>query len=374
MKISIDSRTIEPGDYFIPVKGPNFNGHDYIETAIQKGGRLLDVNLADYARKYRKKLKCHVIAITGSAGKTTVKDMLSDVLSVKYRVVKTKENQNNEIGVPLTVLSADEDTEILIVECAIRHPEDMPVLARMVRPTHAIITNIGLSHVALFKSQNQIAKSKAKLFQPALTWETSPRAAFLNYNTPCYDVLQQKASATGFKVFPFKSERKLDECINICSLVARHFGLSEQEITEGLSGFSSSMHRLKKEALKDLTLIDDTYNANPDGVRFALEYLATFKARKIMVLGDMKELGSTSKKEHLGLVEPCIDAGLSILFTLGSQAVHVDSDQFLSLHFDNKDALHAQLMRLLKPDDVILFKGSRSMKMEDTFEYVKLHY
>jgi UDP-N-acetylmuramoyl-tripeptide--D-alanyl-D-alanine ligase len=378
MKVSIDSRTIEPGDYFIPIKGPNFDGHDYIEKALEKGGRLLDVDLEEYARKYRKKLSCHVIAVTGSAGKTTVKDMLADVLSKKYNVVKTVENQNNEVGVPLTVLSADEDTDILIVECAIRHPDDMPRLARVVRPTHVVITNIGLSHVVFFKNQKQIAYSKSKIFQPELSWEaenrTGPRAAFLNYNTPCYDVLQKRADATGFNVFPFSSDRKIDESINVCRLVARHFGLSDQEISDGLSRFSSSSHRLKKWSHKDITLIDDTYNANPDGVRFALEYLSTFEGRKILVMGDMKELGTASRDEHARLVDACIESGVSIVFTLGEDSALIDSESFLSLHFDNKASLHGQLLRLLRPSDVVLFKGSRSMKMEDCFDYVQSSY
>lgn len=371
MKVSIDSRTIQPGDYFIPIKGPNFDGRNFIQDALRKGGRLLDVDLHEFTKKYRKKLNCKVIAITGSAGKTTVKDMLATILSQKFTVTKTLENQNNEVGVPLTLLSADDQTEILIVECGIRKPEDMPILARLVKPTHVIITNIGKSHLGLFKNQKQIAQSKAKLMQKASQWETEPRIAFLNFNTPYYAVLKKRADSTGFSVFPFKSERKLDESMNLCSLVARHFGLSNEEIQQGLKQYSSSSHRLKTVKQNGLTLIDDTYNANPDSVRFALEYLRQFSGRKILVIGDMKELGSEEIQEHAALVDDCIDAELSMVFTLGELAKHIDSDDFLSLHFNNHDQLNGQLKRLLKPGDVILFKGSRSMKMEDCFTYVR---
>ena len=125
MKVSIDSRTIEPGDYFIPVKGTHFDGRDFIPEVVEKGGNVLDVDLFSYAKKYRKRLSAKVIAVVGSAGKTTVKDMLYSVLSMSFNVVKTHENQNNEFGVPLTLLAADEETEFLIVEMGLRKKQDL---------------------------------------------------------------------------------------------------------------------------------------------------------------------------------------------------------------------------------------------------------
>ena len=162
---SIDTRTLEPGDIFIPIKGPRFDGRDFIDDAIKKGARVLDVDLAKFATNYRKKLKCYVIGVTGSAGKTTVKDLLTAILSQKYNVVSTSQNQNNEIGVPLTLLKADHQTDILIVEMAMRNLGDMTYLTKMVRPTHTVITNIGLSHIELLKTQRNVAKAKSEIFE-----------------------------------------------------------------------------------------------------------------------------------------------------------------------------------------------------------------
>ena len=157
MDICTDSRQIKPGQIFIPIQGPNFDGRKFIDEAVRKGAQILDVNLEDYAKKYRKKLKCHVIGITGSAGKTTAKDMLYYVLSQKFNVIRTEENQNNEIGVPLTILKADSSTDILIVEMGMRKRGEIAQLTRMVRPTHTVITIIDNAHIEILKTQRNIA-------------------------------------------------------------------------------------------------------------------------------------------------------------------------------------------------------------------------
>ena len=168
MKVSIDSRNVSAGDYFIPVKGKNFDGRDFVNEAISKGATLLDVNLFEYAKKYRKKLSCKVIGIVGSAGKTTVKDMLFSVLKRRYNVVKTQENQNNEFGVALTLLSADSDTDILLVEMGMRKKNDLTYLARLVQPDYIVFTGVGKSHIGLHKSFKDLAKAKAEIFRKPL--------------------------------------------------------------------------------------------------------------------------------------------------------------------------------------------------------------
>jgi UDP-N-acetylmuramoyl-tripeptide--D-alanyl-D-alanine ligase len=183
--ICIDSRELKPGDVFIPLKGETHDGHDFIKDALQKGATVLDVDLTSYAKAYRKKLKCAVIGITGSAGKTTTKDLLAAVLGQKFKVVKTMENQNNEIGVPITILRADYSTDILIVEMAMRNKGEIGHLASIVRPTHSIITSIGMTHIENFPSQKAIANAKAEIFKTPASWEKAPRYAFLNYSTPC---------------------------------------------------------------------------------------------------------------------------------------------------------------------------------------------
>jgi UDP-N-acetylmuramoyl-tripeptide--D-alanyl-D-alanine ligase len=371
VKISIDSRTVSPGDFFIPVKGPNFNGAHFIEDALKKGARLLDVDLTDYAKKYRKKLTCAVIGITGSAGKTTCKDMLTAVLSKQFKVISTKENENNEIGVPLTILSADEDTDILIVEMGMRGKGEMAHLARIVRPTHVVVTGIGLSHIALFKNGRAIASAKSEIFLSRLKWEGLTRSAFINFSSNYPELLQKKALSCGYKVYPFEGQDKPDETVNMCYTVGRHFGLSNDDVQQGLSDFKSSKHRLKKIRHASLTLIDDTYNANPDGMVYALHYFKRFEGRKVVVLGDMLELGDYADEAHKSLVEPLLDAGVAIVFTLG-EAMKMLSSTLLDIsHFSSKEALHTALKQELKQGDVVLFKGSRGMKMEESVAYVR---
>lgn len=375
MRVSIDSRTIQPGDYFIPVKGANFDGRQYIEEALRKGGRLLDVDLVSYTKKYRKKLKARVIGITGSAGKTTVKDLLRSVLSQKYKVVATKENQNNEVGVPLTILSADEDTEIIIVEMGMRHKGEIGFLAKIARPTDAIITGIGLSHAGHFNSAKDIAYVKAEIFTPPQSWETQTRNAYINFSSQYHDILAKKAQRNGYQLFPYQGEDKPDQNINLCYLVGKHFGLSDAEIQAGLASFESSSHRLKHVAGLPFTLIDDVYNANPDGVVYALQYLKRFKGRKILVLGDMLELGKFSDEAHLGLMPHIIDAQVDVVFTFGEYSKVLSGNQAsVVTHFNTKEALHDALKYEIKEKDVVLIKGSRGLKMEETVAFLVKEY
>ena len=374
--ISIDSRTIQPGDYFVPIKGPSFDGRDFIGDAIQKGGILLDVELTPYAKKYRKKLTSAVIAVTGSAGKTTVKELLSSLLSQRFDVVKTHHNENNEIGVPLTIIKADALTEILIVEMGIRRAGEMAKLAQLVRPTHVIITGIGLSHIALLGSQKGIARAKAEIFRPALRWESSSRNAYLNCNGPFYTLLKRKAECTGYTVYPFSGEDKPDENLNLCYLVGRHFGLSDTDIQQGIQRYQPRAHRLVTVAIGPYKIIDDTYNANPDGVKYALQYLKRFSGRKLLVLGDMLELGSYSAEAHRQLLPDMIDAAVSMVFTVGQETKvlqSIPSTDIPIYHFDTKEHLNNALITELKSDDILLIKGSRAMEMETCIEVIKTH-
>ncbi|RAP26766.1 hypothetical protein DID78_06550 [Candidatus Marinamargulisbacteria bacterium SCGC AG-343-D04] len=204
MKISIDSRTIQAGDTFIPVKGKNFDGRDFVDEVIKKGGHVLDVDLFDYAKKYRQKLACTVIGITGSAGKTTLKELLFSVLNTSYNVVKTFENQNNEFGVPLTLLSADDSTDILIVEMGMRKKKDIEFLTMMVQPDIVVFSGVGKTHIEFFRNQRQLALAKAEIFRAAKSWQKEKeRHAFLNSNGDYADLIEQKATKAGYILNPY---------------------------------------------------------------------------------------------------------------------------------------------------------------------------
>ena len=374
MKVSIDTRTLEPGDVFIPVKGPHFDGRQFIPDALQKGARILDVDLTNFAKKYRKKLLCPVIAITGSAGKTTIKDLASSVLSQQFNAVKTLENQNNEVGVPLTILRADFETQVLVSELGMRHRGEIGHLASILRPTHVVITNIGKTHIELLGTQRNIALAKAEIFKPALKWEVRPRYAFLNVETPFYELLKKKALKARYEVLPFGGHDKPEQNMQLCYTLGRHFGLSDDQIRIGMSAFQASEHRLKVNRFKDITLIDDTYNANPDGVAYALQFLRRFEGRKILVLGDMRELGDHAQAEHEKVIDLALDAGVSILFTLGELTAKIPPSEFPHYPFLERESLHQMLLPELKSGDVVLFKGSRGMKMETSLQFIEDHY
>lgn len=374
MKVSIDTRTIEPGDYFIPVQGERFDGREFIPEAIKKGARILDVNLQSYAKRYRKKLKCAVVAVTGSAGKTTTKDMLYAMLSARFNVVKTEENQNNEVGVPLTVLKADATTDILILEMGMRARGQIRQLAQIGRPTHALITNIGLTHIELLGTQRSIALAKSEIFLPRLAWERELRTAYLNAESPYYSTMVKKATHAGFQVLPFAGHDKPEQNLNACFAVGRSFGLSDDEIRDGLANYQASAHRMARFLLKDdVVLLDDSYNANPDGVMYSLHQLRRYSGRKILVLGDMLELGEYSAAEHHRIVDHALDSGVELIFAYGDQSrVMTTTDEVLWIgHFDTKNELIDQLLDEIKPADVILVKGSRGMKMEQVSEAIQ---
>jgi UDP-N-acetylmuramoyl-tripeptide--D-alanyl-D-alanine ligase len=373
MKVSIDSRTVEAGDTFIPVQGAHFNGRDFIPDAIKKGARVLDVDLTTYAKQYRKKLRCAVLAITGSAGKTTTKDMLAAVLSTRYKVVKTEENQNNEIGVPLTILKADFDTDILILEMGMRGLGQIAHLSKIARPSHAVITNVGLTHVELVGSQKKIAQAKSELFQAALVWERKPRLAFLNYSSAYYEYAVKRATVHDFQVFPFGGQDGPEQNMNACFVVGRQFGLSDEEIRTGLLAYSPSSHRMVRHSLRNqIMVLDDSYNANPDGVAYALQQLRHYSGRKILVLGDMLELGAHSAAEHARVVEYAIDAGVELMFTYGTETKVIASDSIWVAHFEDQNRLISQLGDELKSGDTVLIKGSRGMKMERVVDAIRI--
>jgi UDP-N-acetylmuramoyl-tripeptide--D-alanyl-D-alanine ligase len=373
MKVSIDTRTLEHGDVYIPVKGESFDGRDFIDEAIQKGAsRIVDEDIGVFASKYRRRLQCPVIGVTGSFGKTTAKNMLQSVLSQSKRVHATQSNQNNEIGVPLTVLGADASTDVAIVEMGMRRKGEIAYLTRIVRPTHVVITGVGLSHVEFFDHPKQIAHAKSEIFKSKLKWEPeNSRYAFLPTHDPYYDLMAAKATAVGYKILPFVSGKGVESNIDLCYAVGRHFGLSDAQIQSGIQTYVPEQHRLVRYALNQgVSLIDDTYNANPDGMRYALGVLKRFKGRKIAVLGDMLELGQFSTSAHLALEDAIIDSEVDVLFTLGD-AISVLNDTSLPVtHFQTKSQLISALCSELRDGDALLVKGSRGLKMDDVVNAV----
>lgn len=362
MSYSIDSRTIKPGDIFIPIKGERFDGHDFIEEVKKKGATVLDVDLAEYAKKKRKKIKVPIIAVTGSAGKTTVKDMLAAVLGQKFKVYRSPENNNNEIGVPLALLNVPDETEIIILEMAMRGLGQIEYLANIVEPTHAVITNIGYTHLELLHTREAIATAKSEVIRKGIK-------IFLNKKDDYFNFLEQQAEAKGALVYTFDFDSASKANCSAVTAVAKLFEVSDEQITKALAGFQASGHRLRiinSKTIPGVKIIDDSYNSNPDAVVFALTFLKEQAGifRKVAVLGDMKELG----QQEIELHKKINVSGIDLIITYGELAKNIKHDK--NFVFDQKKTLIEYLKNELRAGDYVLIKGSRSMKMEEIVQSI----
>ena len=339
-KIEFDSRLIEKGDIFLPLKGAR-DGHDFIEIAFDNGAiisfsekeveqahLLVDDNLAAFqtlAKYYLEKTKVPVIAVTGSNGKTTTKDMIAAVLSKKYKTYKTQGNHNNEIGLPYTILHMPEDTEKLVLEMGMDHPGDIDFLSQLAQPELALITLIGEAHLEFMGIRENIAKGKMGITAGLHGELIAPADPIINAFIP----ENQKISRFGLpgedlfitKLIEHKERLTfetnfLDESITIpvpgkynatnamlAAYVGLHYGLTEAEINKALKEVELTRNRTEwKKSKNGADLLSDVYNANPTAMRLILE---TFQAipknengRKIAVLADMLELGPTAAQLH----------------------------------------------------------------------------
>jgi len=427
--ISIDSRTIKPNDVFIAIKGANFDGHDFIGEAVKKGagciiketrGRkvsgknnpaFIEVKdtiraLADIGCFMRKKFNIPLIAVTGSNGKTTTKEMIAWVLSKKFKVLKNEGTKNNHIGLPLTLSLMDGQDEIAVVEIGSNHFGEIEYLSKACLPNIGVITNIGPSHLEYFSSLKGVFKEKSALIKNL----QSPGIAVLNLddkflgkrargnrNKPVIFAcgIKDKADFTATRIRRFPKSFKF--CVNekyeftlrtlgyyniynalATIAVARFFGMGYKDISSRLSSFVFPSGRLKITRVGGSQFIDDTYNANPLSLRQALDTLAGFrnKGRRIFIMGDMMELGRSKERLHRetgALIARSCDILISVgkLSALAAEAAYACGLSRKNI-FNCSSTGEAQdiLFKVISPSkkDVILIKGSRSMEMEMIFK------
>jgi UDP-N-acetylmuramoyl-tripeptide--D-alanyl-D-alanine ligase len=427
--ISIDTRTIKKYDLYIAIKGENFDGHDFVEDAYAKGATvcivnkewanknqekfkgnwLIEVNdtlkhIGLLANAYRKKFDIPFIAVGGSNGKTTTKEMIASVLSQKYKVLKTEGNFNNHIGVPLTLFRLDESHEIAVIEIGTNHFNELKYLCKIVEPDYGILTNIGREHLEFFKTINGVAKaegelfdyiikndktgfvniddehivSKAKGLKRKLTYGFKGRVAvkgkFLgldNSGMPSFEIAY-KNEITKIKL-KVPGEHSVYNAL-AAAAIGFHFALSGKQIKKGLERFISHSKRMEVLHVKGITIINDCYNANPDSMIAAIKTLEQIKTkgRKIAVLGDMSELGNTSKTGHEEMGKVISNSKIDYFLSIGKDMkyAHDIADELMdnAIHFESNNVLIEYLQFLLELGDVILIKGSRSMKMESIID------
>jgi UDP-N-acetylmuramoyl-tripeptide--D-alanyl-D-alanine ligase len=430
--VSTDTRSLNPGDVFFALKGENFNGNTFLEKAFQQGasGAVVDSNkfkgkleidgfvirvkdtleaLGRLATYVRNLVGFKVVAITGSTGKTTTRDFLASILRRQMRAVSPPGNFNNEVGVPLTLLQADQRTEVAVVEMAMRGLGQIAYLARLARPDIGVVTNVGLTHYELLGSEEKILEAKAELVE-----NLNPSGwAILNGDDLSFAYLSRQSRAKvvkfGFKNRPqFTAEKiSLDDqararfvlvtpegkvdiklaypgrhCVEnalAASAAAWQLGLSHDDIKQGLEEAKLSSMRMEVTKAGGVTLINDAYNANPASMLAALEVLRNFKAqRRWACLGDMLELGAIAQLEHRRLGKKLAQYQFDGVLLLGEMAGEVSqaaieagfSEKRLNLFNDYREAAHF-LLNNLESGDAALFKASRALGLERVVELVK---
>lgn len=436
--LSTDTRKITPSSLFVPLKGERFDGHAFVEEALAKGavasfwqegleippslvgGPLILVAdpltaLQKVASTYREEINPLVIAITGSNGKTTTKDLVTSLLKIKYRVHATTGNLNNHIGLPLTLLAMPEETEVAVVELGMNHFGELTQLSRIARPDIAVITNIGESHLEFLGSRQGIAEAKTEvlsamneegiLFFPAdepLIPATPLFQGFEGRKISCgfTEEAQVKGEITedlgleGFCLrlfFPPSIDgvekmlgvplevrlplpgRHLAQNALYALAIATHLGLTQSEIEKGLSSLTRAGMRMQiNRGIKGMTIINDAYNASPTSMRAAFSFLAglTGYDRKIVILGDMGELGPDAPMLHRELGRELAQYGFTHVLVTGTLAKEYEAGakeqgySQIELIPDREDLIRRAIV-LAGPSTVMLLKASRFMRLEE---------
>lgn len=412
--VTTDSRNISKNQIFIPLVGEKFDGHDFIDQALEKGAPLsfceknktnktqeknrsklilVSNTLEAYhtvANSYRKKINPKVIAITGSSGKTTVKDLISLVLSKKYKVHKTQLNFNNEFGVPKTILEMNKDTEILVLELAMRGKGQIKQLSKIAESDISIITNVGCAHVGILGDLKTIIEAKAEIFE-----YTKPKGlAFLPDQKELLDYVREVANQKSLKLelfskteaenikykegktyFTFNGE---DYCINalgeihalnaiLAIKVAQCLELSKNKIKEGLLSFEVPSGRGRVINLGgERFLIDESYNANPESVKIAVSSLIECwdkDYKKVVVLGELAELGQYEEKFISNLNKYLASKPISKIITIGKNLKDKITGPNV-INVDDNENCCKTLEKLLLSKTIVLVKGSRVAALE----------
>ena len=429
-KICIDSRTIKSKDIFIAIKGESKDGHNYISKVVDKGVRFAIVEenwfrknkdkylnkpfvivkdtikaLGEIAKNHRMKFNIPFICVGGSNGKTTTKDLISAVLNKKFKVLKTEGNLNNHIGLPLTLLNLDESYEICVLEAGSNHFGEIKYLCEIARPSFGIITNIQKEHLEFFKNLQGVAKEELSLFDYLIS-TSDKNLIFVNYDDDFLRKFMNKKRniksftysynySTDVKGDFIKYTELFEPVIKIshkkksfetkistfgkhsvyngiaAAAVGIYFGVSFNDIKNALSDYKpSSTKRMEVIRKGKKIFINDAYNSNSDSVKIGLESIKEFSSGNNVhiILGDMLELGQSSKKEHFEIGKLVKKMKFNNLYTYGSESYN----SFLgakgvenNFYFFEKDDLTEFLKKVIKQNDVIYIKGSRGMKMEE---------
>ncbi|WP_455376333.1 UDP-N-acetylmuramoyl-tripeptide--D-alanyl-D-alanine ligase [Kaarinaea lacus] len=416
--VTTDTRAVEAGQLFVALQGPNFDAHDFVEDAIKAGAKALLVNrklaldvpqlvvkdtlvaLGQMAAWWRSQLSIPFIAVTGSNGKTTVKEMLASIFSQLGSTLATKGNLNNHIGVPLTLLSVEKDHSAAIIEMGANHAGEISYLTNMTRPDVAVINNAAAAHLEGFGSLEGVAKAKGEIYEGL----KADGVAVINVDDPFADLWKKLAKKNSQLTFGCESHAGVNKADVSCEwqgdvsgnklsvhtpegdfectlkLLGKHnvmnalaatavsvgAGVKVEVIKAGLEAVQPVPGRMQQnKGVNGSCIINDTYNANPTSLQAGLAVLAACEGKRILVLGDMGELGQDVEQFHSQAGEMAAKANVDQLFTLGKfskRATTAFGNN--AMHYEDVDRLIADLRDSLTADTTVLVKGSRMMRME----------
>jgi UDP-N-acetylmuramoyl-tripeptide--D-alanyl-D-alanine ligase len=441
--ISIDSRRLAPGDFFVAIRGERFDGHQFVGDVLARGasGVLLDmlpsgvgagpaaaadapvlirakdttVALQDVARHVRRRAGCRVVAITGSAGKTTTKEVTAELLSVRFRVFRNKGNLNNHIGLPLSLLELRDKPDVAVVELGMNHQGEIRTLVSIAEPDVRVWTNVGDAHLGFFESPDAIADAKGEILEHAAS------DTLLVANANDSRIMSRVAAFTG-RVITFGIETKADveargvEALGLdgtaatihtrvgearirtpllgmgnlanvlaATAVALELGVPLTDIVSKVAALRPASHRGELLRLPGgVTIVDDSYNSSPSALMRALETIgaATGSARKAAVLGEMLELGTHAERLHAECGRAAAGAGLAWLITVGGTAAKAMAAEAISggmaptavMHVATREEAVAVALERVRPGDLLLVKGSRGIGTDLVVDRLKVEF
>jgi len=412
--VSIDTRKIEPNSFFVAIKGENFDANTFAKEALEKGASYVIIDNADYlvdsrtilvkdsltalqklAKFHREYLNLPIVALTGSNGKTTTKELINAVLSQKCSTKATVGNLNNHIGVPLTLLSFTSQTEIGIVEMGANHQKEIEFLCDLAQPDFGYITNFGKAHLEGFGGVEGVIKGKSEMYQYLAA---NGKMAFVNLEDPI-----QAEKSKQLQSFTFGLNRS-DADLNITSITAnpfvavtfdgisiqsqliglynanninaaiaigKYFEVPDASIKQALESYVPANNRSQLMVKNENEIILDAYNANPSSMAVAIEnFIQLDKPEKVMILGDMFELGNESLQEHHNIINTLKNTNDVICYFIGKDfyANQIEKENFT--FYETFDQLAAELTKQAFKNKIILIKGSRGMALERALEYI----
>ncbi|MFK7033214.1 UDP-N-acetylmuramoyl-tripeptide--D-alanyl-D-alanine ligase [Flavobacterium oreochromis] len=412
--ICTDTRKITPNSLFIALKGDNFNANEFAQEALNKGAlfaiiddkkyhtdqnKMLLVNnslqtLQELAHYHRIQLGLPIISLTGSNGKTTTKELINSVLSKKYKTVATQGNLNNHIGVPLTLLSIKEDTDIGIVEMGANHQKEIDLLCNIATPDFGYITNFGKAHLEGFGGIEGVIKGKSEMYNYL---ETNHKTVFVNLDDPIQEEKTQKinrytfstnsnktpnVTITEIQANPFVKIKYNNieiqsnligiynsNNINVAISIGKYFNVSDQDIKEAIQNYTPSNNRSQLIEKNTNKIILDAYNANPSSMLAALNNLKQLEGKKTAILGDMFELGEESLIEHTKIIESVLN-DTSIHYHFIGKDFYTSKITKEHIHYYTSFEDFVQNKPTKIENNTILIKGSRGMALERTLEII----